>query len=56
MTRFIVSISLTRELDVLDEWEAIEKFWIALDDEQKKDNTTLQNQLSDSMKIKRVKI
>lgn len=55
MKRYKISVSIEREVTANNEYEAQENFWIELEDDNGKENTTTENRLADSMEIREIK-
>lgn len=52
MKKYKVKISLEREVEANDEYEACENFWQELAEDNAIENTTTENRLVESMEIK----
>ncbi len=51
MKKYLVKVSIEREVEAVDKSVAMENFWIVLEEECAGANTTTDNLLSDNMKI-----
>jgi len=55
MKKYRIKISLEREVEAKDEFEACENFWVELADDNAMENTTTENRLADSIEISEIK-